>query len=36
MLGEHAWAAFAYSVAFTAICFVPVWALYRRKIFLKV
>ncbi|MFP5249337.1 MAG: acyltransferase family protein [Acidobacteriota bacterium] len=30
------WATFAYSVTFTAICFVPVWALYRKKIFLKV
>ena len=30
------WAAFAYSVTFTAMCFVPVWILYRKKIFLKV
>jgi predicted acyltransferase len=30
------WAAFAYSVSFTAVCFIPVWILYRRKIFLKV
>jgi predicted acyltransferase len=30
------WAAFAYSVSFTALCFVPVWILYRKKIFLKV
>lgn len=30
------WAAFAYSVSFTAVCFVPVWLLYRRKIFLKI
>jgi predicted acyltransferase len=29
-------AAFAYSVSFTAVCFVPVWILYRKKIFLKV
>ena len=43
-LGEHAfaripdpgWAAFAYSISFTAVCFVPVWLLYRRRIFLKV
>ena len=43
-LGEHVfaripdpgWAAFAYSIAFTAVCFVPVWLLYRRRIFLKV
>ena len=30
------WAAFGYSVSFTAFCFIPVWILYRRKIFLKV
>ncbi|WP_348263086.1 heparan-alpha-glucosaminide N-acetyltransferase domain-containing protein [Telmatobacter sp. DSM 110680] len=30
------WAAFAYSVSFTTFCFIPVWILYRRKIFLKV
>ena len=30
------WAAFAYSVSFTAVCFVPVWVLYRKKIFVKV
>jgi predicted acyltransferase len=30
------WAAFAYSVSYTAVCFVPVWVLYRKKIFLKV
>jgi len=43
-LGEHVfaripdpgWAAFAYSATFTAVCFVPVWGLYRRRIFLKV
>ena len=29
------WAAFAYSVSFTAVCFVPVWVLYRKKIFIK-
>jgi predicted acyltransferase len=29
-------AAFAYSVSFTAVCFIPVWILYRKKIFLKV
>lgn len=33
---DPGWAAFAYSVTFTAICFVPVWTLYRKKIFLKV
>jgi predicted acyltransferase len=30
------WAAFAYSATFTAFCFIPVWILYRKKIFLKV
>ena len=30
------WAAFAYSVSFTAFCFIPVWILFRKKIFLKV
>ncbi len=30
------WAAFAYSVTFTAVCFIPVLILYRKKIFLKV
>ena len=30
------WAAFAYSVSFTALCLVPVWILYDKRIFLKV
>ena len=30
------WAAFAYSVTFATVCFIPVWILYRKKIFLKV
>ena len=33
---DPGWAAFAYSVSFTAVCFVPVWMMYRRRIFLKV
>jgi len=33
---DQGWAAFAYSVSFTAVCFLPVWALYRRRVFLKV
>ena len=33
--GEPALASFAYSAAFTALCLVPVWLLYRRGIFLK-
>ncbi len=32
---DPGWAAFAYSVSFTAVCFVPMWALYRRRVFLK-
>jgi predicted acyltransferase len=30
------WAAFAFSISFAAFCFIPVWILYRKKIFLKV
>lgn len=30
------WAEFSYSFVYMAICFVPVWILYRKKIFLKV
>ena len=33
---DRGWAAFAWSVSFTALCFIPVWILYRKKIFLKV
>ena len=33
---DPGWAAFAYSLTITAICFVPVWIMYREKIFLKV
>ena len=33
---DPAWGAFAFSVSFTALCFIPVWLLYRKKIFLKV
>jgi len=35
-IGDPGWRALAYSVSYTAICFLPVWALYRRKIFVKV
>lgn len=31
-----AWAAFAYSASYTLLCFLPVWALYRNKVFLKI
>jgi predicted acyltransferase len=30
------WAAFAFSVSYAVLCFIPVWMLYRKKIFLKV
>jgi predicted acyltransferase len=30
------WATFTYSVTFMAVCFVPVWVLYRKKIFIKI
>jgi predicted acyltransferase len=33
---DPGWAAFAYAVFYTAVCFVPVWVLYRRRIFVKV
>jgi predicted acyltransferase len=33
---DKGWAAFAFSVSFTAVCFIPVWLLYRKKIFVKV
>jgi predicted acyltransferase len=33
---DPGWAAFSYSVAYTAVCFVPVWLLYRKRIFVKV
>jgi predicted acyltransferase len=33
---DPGWAAFGWSVSFTAVCFIPVWVMYRRKIFVKV
>ena len=33
---DPGWAAFSWAVLFAAVCFVPVWVLYRKKIFLKV
>jgi predicted acyltransferase len=33
---DPGWAAFAYSVFVAGFCFVPVWMLYRKRIFLKV
>jgi predicted acyltransferase len=35
-LPNDGWAPFAYSFSFMALCFIPVWILYRKKIFLKV
>lgn len=35
-IGDPGWRALAFSVVYTAVCFLPVWALYRRKIFVKV
>ena len=32
---DPGWAAFSFSVSFTAVCFIPVWILYRKRIFLK-
>jgi hypothetical protein len=29
-------ACFAYSFCYMALCFVPVWVLYKKKIFIKV
>ena len=36
LIAYPGWRAFAYSVSYTFVCFLPVWALYRRKIFLKI
>jgi predicted acyltransferase len=36
VISDPGWQAFAYSVTYTAICFIPVWILYRKKIFVKV
>jgi len=33
---DAGWAAFAYSVFTLGYCFIPVWIMYRKKIFLKV
>ena len=33
---DPGWRALAYSVAYTAVCFIPVWALYRKRIFVRV
>lgn len=33
---DPGWRALAYSLTYAAVCFVPVWVLYRRRIFLKI
>jgi predicted acyltransferase len=35
-IGDPGWRALAFSVSYTAVCFLPVWVLYRKKIFVKV
>jgi predicted acyltransferase len=36
LIPNPGWAAFAFSLTFTAACFLPVWVLYRKRIFVKV
>jgi predicted acyltransferase len=36
LIPDRGWACFAYSVSYAAVCFIPVWILYRKKIFIKV
>jgi predicted acyltransferase len=36
MVPNQGLACFGYSVTFAAVCFIPVWIMYRKKIFLKV
>jgi predicted acyltransferase len=33
---DPGWRSFVYVVVYTAVCFLPVWLLYRKKIFVKV
>ena len=33
---DSGWRVLAYSLTYTAICFIPVWVLYRKKIFIKI
>lgn len=33
---DPGWACFAYSFSYMALCFIPVWILYRKRIFLKI
>jgi predicted acyltransferase len=36
LVPDPGWAAFSYSFLFMAGCFIPVWIMYRKRIFLKV
>jgi predicted acyltransferase len=36
LIPDPGWRAFAFSVSYAAACFVPVWLLYRKKIFIKI
>jgi predicted acyltransferase len=36
LIPDPGWACFAYSFSYMAVCFIPVWILYRKKIFIKV
>jgi hypothetical protein len=36
LISDPGWACFAYSFSYMALCFIPVWILYRKKIFIKV
>ncbi len=33
---DPGWAAFSFSVTYLAVCFVPIWLLYRKKIFIRI
>ncbi|MGA2569292.1 MAG: heparan-alpha-glucosaminide N-acetyltransferase domain-containing protein [Terracidiphilus sp.] len=36
LIPDPGWRAFAFSVFYAAACFVPVWLLYRKRIFIKI
>jgi predicted acyltransferase len=36
LIPNPGWASFAYSFSYMAVCFIPMWILYRKRIFLKV
>jgi hypothetical protein len=33
---DQSFASLLYSIGFVAVCWVPVWALYRRSLFIKI